>query len=82
MPGKCVIGTTKQFAEHADRAVKDITSSYLPVEDVLVVPDDIGVSPRIKENQKFTRLNGSLMSKTFFTFSFLKWLPTKCNQCG
>ena len=50
MPGKCVIGTTKQFAEHADRAVKGITPSYLPVEDVLVVPDDIEVSPRIKEN--------------------------------
>ena len=50
MPRKCVTGTTKQFAEHVDRAAKGITSSYLPVEDVLVVPDDIEVSPRIKEN--------------------------------
>ena len=35
--------------KHADRAVKGITSLYLPAEDVLIEPDDIEASQRIKD---------------------------------
>ena len=49
MSGKCVIDTPKEFAEHAEKVVKCITSLYLPADDVLVEPDDIEVSPRIHE---------------------------------
>ena len=45
MSGKCVIDTPKQFAEYAENAVKGITSLYLPTEEVLKEPDDIGNSP-------------------------------------
>ena len=49
MSGKCVLATRKQFAEHAYKAVKYITSLNLPAEDVLLEPDDIEASPRIKD---------------------------------
>ena len=35
--------------KHADRAVKGITSLNLPAEDVLIEPDDIEASQRIKD---------------------------------
>ena len=49
MFAKCVIDTQNQFAEHAGKAVKGITSLYLPAEDVLIKPDGIKASPRIKD---------------------------------
>ena len=49
MSGKCIIGTSKSFAEHAYKAVKGITSLYLPAEDVLIEHQDIEASPRIKD---------------------------------
>ena len=49
MSGKYVTDAPKQFAEHADKAVKGITSLYLPAEDVLIEPDNIKASPRIKD---------------------------------
>ena len=36
MSGKCVIDTPRPIAEHADKAVKGITSLYRPAEDVLI----------------------------------------------
>ena len=48
MSGKFVIDTSKPFAGRADKVVKGITSLYLPAEDVLIEPDDIDASPRIK----------------------------------
>ena len=48
MSGRCVIDTPKQFAEHPDKAVKSITSLYLPAEDVLIELDDIEASLRIE----------------------------------
>ena len=48
LSGKCVIDTPKQFAKHADKAVKGITSLYLPAENISIEPDDIESSPRIK----------------------------------
>ena len=48
MSGKCVIDTSKPFAGRADKVGKGITSLYLPAEDVLIEPDDIDTSPRIK----------------------------------
>ena len=44
--GKCVIN---HFAEHADKSIKGIKSFYLPAEVVLIEPDDIEESPKIKE---------------------------------
>ena len=49
MPEKCVIGTSKPFVEHADMAVKGITSLHFPA-NVLIEPEDIEASPRIKNN--------------------------------
>ena len=49
MSGKCVIDILKQFVEHAEKAVKVITSLHLPAEDVLLEPGDIEASPRIKD---------------------------------
>ena len=42
MFSKSVIDTPKPFAEYSDRAVKGITSLYLPApaENVLIEPDD------------------------------------------
>ena len=44
-----MVRTAKEFAVHADEVVKGIDSLYLPVEDVLVEPDGIEVSPKILE---------------------------------
>ena len=49
MSGKYVIDTPKPFAEHADKAVKGITSLYLPAEDALIEPDDIEAFPKTKD---------------------------------
>ena len=49
MSEKCVIDIPKQFAEYAESAVRGITSLYLPTEEVLKEPDDIGNSPRITD---------------------------------
>ena len=70
MFGKCVIDTPKQFGERTDKAVNGITSLYLPAEDVSIEADGIKASPRIKILFKFTRLNSSLMSKTFLIVVF------------
>ena len=50
----------KQFAEHADKAVKGITSLYLPAEDVLIGPGGIEACPKIQESLPI------LMIKRFF----------------
>ena len=50
MSGKCVIDIPKPFAEHVDKTVKRITYLYLPAKDVLIEPDDIEASPKIKDN--------------------------------
>ena len=55
MSGKCVIDTPKQFAEHADKAVTSITSSYLPA-DVLIEPDNTEASLRIKGTLQIHRI--------------------------
>ena len=80
--GKCVINNPKQFAEHGDKSIKGITSLYLPAEGVLIEPDDIEESPKIKETfqirmvkrffdqRKVTYLEFHIMStdkKPFFT---------------
>ena len=46
---KSVIDTPKPFADHADKAVKGITSLYLPAEGVLIEHEDIEASPSIKD---------------------------------
>ena len=68
MSGKYVIDTLKQFAEHADRAVKSITSLYLSAEDVLIEPDDIEASPRIKDTPQI------FMIKQFFNEQSVPYL--------
>ena len=54
MSEKIIMGTPKPFAEHADNAVKGITSLYLSAEDVLIEPDDIEASRELKILFKFT----------------------------
>ena len=36
MSGKCVIDTPRPIADHADKAVKGITSLYIPAVNVLI----------------------------------------------
>ena len=69
MSGKCVTDTPKQFAEYANKAVKGITSLYLPEEDVLIEPDDIKASPRIKDTLQIQ------MIKRFFDEQNVPYLP-------
>ena len=70
MFSKSVIDTPKPFAEYSDRAVKGITSLYLPApaENVLIEPDDALDSPRIKETFQI------LMIKWFFDEQNLPYL--------
>ena len=49
MSGKCVINTPKPSVKHADKTVKGITSLYLAAKVVLLEPDDIEASPKIKD---------------------------------
>ena len=60
MSGKSVIDIPKPFAEHADKAIKGITSLYVPAEDVLMEPDNINASLRIKDTLQIH------MTKQFF----------------
>ena len=48
MSGKYIIDISKPFTKYADKIAKAITSFHLPAEDVLIEPDDIKDSPRIK----------------------------------
>ena len=60
MSGKCVIDIPKPFAKYANKAVKGITSLYITAQDVLIEPDDIEASPRIKDKLQID------LSKQFF----------------
>ena len=65
MSEKCVIDTPKQFAEYAESAVKGITSLYLPTEEVLKEPDDIGNSPKITDTLQIHEVKGVLIIEKF-----------------
>ena len=60
MSGKNVTDIPKPFAERADKAIKGITSLYVPAEDVLMEPDNINASLRIKDTLQIH------MTKQFF----------------
>ena len=72
MSGKCVIDTPKEFAEHAEKVVKGITSLYLPAEDVLVEPDDIEVSPRIHETLQVHMVKRRFDQRNFHYLEFYR----------
>ena len=72
LSGKCVIDTPKQFAKHADKAIKRITSLYLPAEDVLIEPGDMESSPRIKYILQFHMIKRFFDEQTVPYLSFFK----------
>ena len=74
MSGKCVLDTSQPFVEQADKAVKGKTSTYLPAEDVLIEPDDIEVSPRIKDTLQIH------MIKRFFNVPYLQFFKVGTNE--
>ena len=86
MSGKCVIDMPKQFAEHADKAVKGITSLHLPAEDVLIEPDDIEACPRIQETLKihmikwfFDQQNVSYLQFFKISLKIIWWRKNQVN---
>ena len=72
MSGKCVIGTPKPFAEHADKAVKGITYLYLPAEGVLIEPYDIEAPPRIKDTLQIRMIKRFFDQQNVPYLQFLK----------
>ena len=58
MTHKRVIDNPKQFAEHADKSIKVITSLYQSAEEVLIEPDDIEESSKIKETLQIHMVKG------------------------
>ena len=51
--------------EHTDKAFKGATYLYLPAEDVLIEPDNIKASPRIKDTLQIHII------KRFFSHNFI-----------
>ena len=72
MSGKCVTDTPIPFAEHADKGVKSITSLYLSAEDVLIEPDDIEASPRIKDTLQIQMIKRFFEKKNVPQLQFFK----------
>ena len=72
MFGKSVTDTPKPFAEHAEKAVKGITSLYLPAEDVLIEPKDIEASPRIKDTLQIHMIKWFFYEQNVPYLQFLK----------
>ena len=80
MSGKSIIDTPYPFVEYVDKAVKGITSLYLSVEDILIAPDDIEASLRIKDTLQIPMIKWLPDKQNvpyLLTCSFTKWLPTK-----
>ena len=71
MPEKYVIGTSKLFVEHADTAVKGITSLHFPA-NVLIEPEDIEASPRIKDNFQIHIIKWSFDGQNVPNLQFFK----------
>ena len=72
MSGKCVIDTPTPFMEHAGKAVKGITSIFLPAEDVLIEPEDIEASPRIKDTLQIHMVKRFFDEQNFPYLQFFK----------
>jgi len=72
MSGKCFINTPMEFAEYADKTVKGITSLYLPADEVLVEPDDIEMSPKIKDTLKIHLVKRSFDQQRVPVLKFFK----------
>ena len=49
MSQKCFIQNAKEFSKYANTVVNGITSVYLPQNDLLTKPGDIGEAPKIPE---------------------------------
>ena len=72
MSGKCVIDTPKEFPKYAEKAVKGITSLYLPSEDVLVEPGDIEISLKIHETLQVYMVKRFFDQQNFPYIQFFK----------
>ena len=58
MSNKCLIKNAKDFAEYANKTINDITSMYIPINELLAEPDNIENAPKIPEtlsNYEVTR---------------------------
>ena len=72
MSGKCVIDTPTPFMEHVGKAVKGITSIFLPAEDVLIEPEDIEASPRIRDTLQIYMFKRFFDEQNFPYLQFFK----------
>lgn len=73
MSGKGYINTPQEFAEYAAKTVKGITSLYLPADEVLVEPDDIDKSPKIKDTLKVHVVKRSFDQQRIPVLKFFKF---------
>ena len=49
MPNKCLIKNAKDFAEYANKTINGITSIYMPINELLMEPENIENTPKILE---------------------------------
>ena len=49
MSNKCLIKNAKGCAEYANKAINGITSTYVPINELLKEPDNIEGNPKIPE---------------------------------
>ena len=49
MSNKCLIKNAKGLAGHATKTINGITSIYMPINELLIGPDNIENAPKIPE---------------------------------
>ena len=59
MSNKCLIKNAKGFAEYANKAINGITSTYVPINELLNEPDNIEGTPKIPETLSIHKVKRS-----------------------
>ena len=65
MSNKCLIKNAKDFLEYANKSINDITSIYMPINELLTEPDNIEKAPKIPETLSFHKVTRSSMKIIF-----------------
>ena len=76
MSNKCLIKNAKDFLEYVNKNINDITSIYMPINELLTEPDNIENAPKIPETLSFHKVTRSSMKIIFVLLNCFVWLIT------
>ena len=71
-----MLAYSKDFLEYANKNINDITSIYMPINELLTEPDNIENAPKIPETLSFHKVTRSSMKIIFVLLNCFMWLIT------